>query len=71
MTPDSLEISMMFPTYKRWSNDSGFNNYEEQNSFLPDHTNFEDSLEPVITMIHHDRKIWQNVPNINSADYFR
>ncbi|XP_001943487.1 uncharacterized protein LOC100164810 [Acyrthosiphon pisum] len=71
MTPDSLEMSMMFPTYKRWSNDSGFNNYEEQNSFLPDHNNFEDSLEPVITMIHHDRKIWQNVPNINSDDYFR
>uniref|UniRef100_A0A2S2P6V2 PH domain-containing protein n=1 Tax=Schizaphis graminum TaxID=13262 RepID=A0A2S2P6V2_SCHGA len=71
MTPDSLEVSMMFPTYKRWSNDSGFNNYEEQNSFLPDQTNFEDSLEPVISMIHHDRKIWQNVPNINSTDYFR
>ncbi|KAF0761722.1 PH domain-containing protein [Aphis craccivora] len=71
MTPDSLEVSMMFPTYKRWSNDSGFNNYEEQNSFLPDQTNFEDSLEPVINMIHHDRKIWQNVPNINSTDYFR
>ncbi|CAH1721618.1 uncharacterized protein LOC114120151 isoform X2 [Aphis gossypii] len=71
MTPDSLEVSMMFPTYKRWSNDSGFNNCDEQNSFLPDQTNFEDSLEPVINMIHHDRKIWQNVPNINSTDYFR
>ncbi|XP_025193927.1 uncharacterized protein LOC112593641 [Melanaphis sacchari] len=71
MTPDSLEVSMMFPTYKRWSNDSGFNNYEEQNSLLPSLTNFEDSLEPVITMIHHDRKIWQNVPSINSTDYFR
>lgn len=71
MTPDSLEIATMFPTYKRWSNDSGFNNYEEPNLFSPEQTHFEDSLEPVIAMMHHDRKIWQNVPNINSTDYFR
>lgn len=88
MTPDSLEIAAIFPTYKRWSNDSGFNNYDETCSlFPPDYqhnknnhhqqhhqttaTRFEDSLEPVMAMIHHDRKIWQNVPNINSIDYFR
>ncbi|XP_025411257.1 uncharacterized protein LOC112684139 isoform X2 [Sipha flava] len=70
MTPDSLEIATMFPTYKRWSNDSGFN-FDEPNSFSPDQTHFEDSLEPVIAMINHDRKIWKNVPNINSTDYFR
>lgn len=69
MTPDSLEISSIFPAYKRWSGDSGFQ-YEDPN-FSPARTSFDDSLEPVIAMIHHDRKIWQNVPNINSTDYFR
>lgn len=83
MTPDSLEIAAIFPTYKRWSNDSGFNNYDETCGLFPpdfQHNNnnhqttttrFEDSLEPVMAMIHHDRKIWQNVPNISSIDYFR
>lgn len=69
MTPDSLEI-ISIPTYKRWSNDSGFH-HEEPNSILPDQTHFEDSLESAIAMINHDRKIWHNVPNINSTDYFR
>ncbi|VVC41523.1 Pleckstrin homology domain,PH domain-like [Cinara cedri] len=69
MTPDSLEVTT-FPTYKRWSNDSGYL-HEEPNSFSNDQTHFEDSLEPVITTINHDRKIWQNMPNINSTDYFR
>ncbi|XP_050428263.1 uncharacterized protein LOC126838137 isoform X2 [Adelges cooleyi] len=73
MTPDSLEISAALPTHKRWSGDSGFQYdvVDGCSGLSPVRNHFEDSLEPVVAMIHHDRKIWQNVPNISSTDYFR